>query len=337
MYEPGKIVNFGGYGNGNDPPSPMITMLDLNDGSPSWRYAGGGTVAPAAGSAYRMAQGRAQHNATILADGKILITGGTTKGGWNDPSGRIVIPEVWDPVTETVTQLASASGLYRGYHSTGMLLPDGRILVTGGDHDGGINLNAEIFTPGYLYAPDGTPAVRPTITAAPDVVELGDTIFVETPDAENIAMAHWIVPGAVTHAQNWTQRRNILDFEVVEGGLNITLPSNENVAPIGYYMLFLVNDQGVPSVAEWVRATPNILLDGDFNKDDVVDAADYVVWRDGLDTLYSAEDYNLWKANFGATAGAAAVSGSPIPEPTSILLIAVALIAISPLSRGRCR
>jgi hypothetical protein len=333
MYDTGKIAYIGG---GNTP-TRNVSMLDLNVANPTWRYAGGGTTPPPAGSPFVMDRARRQNNATILADGKVLITGGTDVTGWNDPNGLIPTAEIWDPATEEVTQVASANvNIYRGYHSTALLLPDGRVLVTGGDHDYNSsapkqNTNAEIYSPSYLFAEDGSPAVRPTVTAAPDVVELGDSIFVETPDAASIVKAHWVVPGAVTHAQNWTQRANNLEFTAVEGGLNIKLPESSNEAPIGYYMLFLVNDQGTPSVAEWIRATPNILLDGDFNGDDVVDAADYTVWRDGSGT---PEQYQLWKSNFGATAGAAAVdAGGAVPEPRVLAMLG--WLAIGAMGRRR--
>ncbi|MGD9634765.1 MAG: galactose oxidase early set domain-containing protein, partial [Pirellulales bacterium] len=143
--------------------------------------------------------------------------------------------------------------------------------------------------------------------------------------------------GAVTHAQNWTQRANTLDFSISDGGVNIQLPANQNEAPVGYYMLFLVNDQGTPSIAEWIRATPNIQLDGDFNHDDVVDAADYTVWRDNLDGQYTEADYELWKNNFGMSAGAAAVAESShaVPEASGIALFAAALVHLGCVRRSR--
>ena len=105
-----------------------------------------------------MAQPRRQNDATILADGTVLITGGSSVAGWNDPTGQIATAEIWDPQTEQVTQVAAASDVYRGYHSTATLLPDGRVLITGGDHDhGGFseNLNAEIYSPAYLSTARG--------------------------------------------------------------------------------------------------------------------------------------------------------------------------------------
>jgi hypothetical protein len=146
----------------------------------------------------------------------------------------------------------------------------------------------------------------------------------------------------VTHAQNWTQRANVLDFTAVDGGLNIALPANGNEAPPGYYMLFLVNDEGVPSVAKWIRAAlPAPGLEGDFNKDGNVDAADYVVWRKGAGVVYNDDDYADWRANFGATAGnGASISsgsiGAVVPEPDTLVLLTLVLafFAFTPRTAG---
>ena len=239
-----------------------VSLLDLNDPSPGWTYADNS-----------MAQPRRQHDATILADGTVLITGGTSAAGWNDPNGRISVPEIWDPTTQQITQVAAASNAYRGYHSTATLLPDGRVLITGGDHDsGGVsqNLNAEIYSPAYLFN-----GARPTITSAPASAELGETFFVATPDAASIAAVNMLVPGSTTHSQNWTQRINHLEFTPVIGGVEITLPSNSNAAPPGYYMLFLLNDNGVPSIAEFIQAElATSGLPGDFNDDGDYECSD---------------------------------------------------------------
>ena len=282
----------------------------------------------------------------ILADGTILITGGSSKPGFNDQTGFIPQAELWNPQTQDVTPMASASSIYRGYHSTALLLPDGRVLVTGGNHDetSGIveQKNAEIYSPPYLFK-----GARPTVTAAPSVVELGDTIFVQTPNAADIVKALWVVPGAVTHAQNWTQRSNTLDFTVTNGGINIDLPASGVEAPPGYYMLFLVNSNGVPSIANWVKATllsPNA-DNADFNGDLTVDGADLLVWQQNTggpagktlaqgdandDGVVDADDLAIWNAQVGLPAQSPA-SGS-VPEPCGA---ALALSAFAAAARRR--
>jgi len=178
----------------------------------------------------------------------------------------VTTAEIFDPVTEQVTQVDGASNIYRGYHSTAILLPDGSVLVAGGEHDHNQagpfvqNYDAEIYEPAYLHN-----GPRPTITGAPDAVSYGETFFVETPDAANIARALMVVPGAATHSQNWSQRANRLDVSQTTGGVEITLTTNSNEAPPGDYMLFLIDNNGVPSVAEYVRAA--FALAGDFDGD----------------------------------------------------------------------
>jgi hypothetical protein len=325
MYDSGKIAYMGG---GNTP-TQNVSMIDLNEPSPQWTY-----------GVEDMAQGRRHNNATILADGTVLITGGTSTTGWNEPAGAVSVAEIWDPVTQEMTQVDAHSNIFRGYHSTALLLPDGRVLMTGGNHDLPTyteNKNAEIFSPAYLFAEDGSPAVRPTVISAPDVAELGDTIFVETPDAENITKALWIVPGAVTHAQNWTQRANIFELgdelAIGEGGVNITLPSNGNEAPPGYYMLFLVNEAGVPSMAEWILAEPATppLFSADFDDDGDVDADDLDDWQAAYQLANGAadadgdgdsdgRDFLEWQRQYGSGVETQAASMA-VPEPGAISIL----------------
>ena len=316
MYDAGKVVYIGG----GDSPTATAEIIDLNLPNPSWSYTAG-----------NMAQPRRQHNATILADGTVLVTGGSSVSGFNTAAGQVALAEIWDPATGLFTPVAPASSVYRGYHTTALLLPDGRVIMAGGNHDSPTyteNRNAEIYSPPYLFN-----GPRPTVTAAPDTAELGHSFFVETPDAASIADVTWIVPGSVTHAQDWTQRANHLEFTVVEGGLAITLPSNPNAAPPGYYMLFLINDNGVPSVAEWIHAAlPGPGLPGDFNADGAVDAADYVVWRTGLGTTYTVADYIDWQQHFGESSGGG--SSTAVPEPDGTVLCLIGLICWIRQRRG---
>src|SRR5438128_3269530 len=170
-----------------------------------------------------MANARRQNNATLLPDGKVLVTGGSSGSGNDNPSYPVYAAEMWDPATGTWTTLASTvSGAYRGYHSTTLLLPDGRIVLAGGEFAGA---NAEIYSPPYLFK--GT---RPSITSAPSEVGYGTSFFVGTAST-NIAQVTWVRLGSVTHTFNMSQRINRLSFTQASGGLNVTAPSNPNVTP----------------------------------------------------------------------------------------------------------
>jgi hypothetical protein len=136
----------------------------------------------------------------------------------------------------------------RIYHSTAVLLPDGRVLSAGGGRWGPSYLDAEFYSPPYLFK--GT---RPTITSAPATVGYGLDFFVQTPDGANITAVTLLRLGSVTHAFNANQRFLKLTFLPSAGGLTVRAPSTAALAPPGHYMLFLLNANGVPSVASIVR------------------------------------------------------------------------------------
>ncbi len=227
LYDDGKILIMGG----GDPPTKTAEVIDLNAASPAWR------------SVASMANARRQLNATILPDGKVLVTGGTSGPGFNNASFPVYAAEMWDPATELWTTMTSAQ-IPRLYHSAAALLPDGRLISTGGNG----YPQTEVYEPPYLFK-----GARPGITSAPAGVAYGDTFFVQTPDAAGITQVTWIRLPSVTHAFNTEQRINRLSFSQTAGGLNVVAPSNPNLAPVGYYMLFILNSAGVPSVAQIVR------------------------------------------------------------------------------------
>ena len=227
LYDDGKILLVGG----GDPPTATAEVIDLSAPTPTWTY-----VSP-------MAVARRQLNATILPDGKVLITGGSSGEGFDNEAAPVFTTELWDPVTRQFSSLASATQ-YRGYHSTAVLLPDGRVLSTGGDH----SQNAEVFSPPYLFK-----GARPTISSAPASVAYGQTFFVATADATSVAKATWIRLTSTTHAFNMDQRIDQLTFTATTGGLNVVAPANPNLSPPGYYMLFVLNGTGVPSIAKMIR------------------------------------------------------------------------------------
>jgi hypothetical protein len=227
LYDTGKILFVGG----GDPPTAAAEVIDLNAASPTWR------------SVASMANPRRHLNATLLPDGKVLVTGGTRGAGFNDKSSPVYAAELWDPATERWTTLASQS-VGRFYHSVALLLPDGRVMSAGGNG----HPEVELFSPPYLFA-----GARPTITTAPANVSYGQTFSVQTPDAANIAAVTWIRLPSVTHAFDQNQRINRLSFTRGSGTLSVTAPNNANVTPPGHYMLFILNGQGVPSVAKIVQ------------------------------------------------------------------------------------
>lgn len=225
MYDVGKVLLVGG----GDPPTATAEIINLNSATPAWAFTGS------------MHFARRQHNAVVLPDGKVFISGGGSASVF-DPSGSPVLPtEMWDPATGAFTTMASIA-VYRGYHSTALLLPDGRVLSAGGNVAGP---TAQIFSPPYLFK--GT---RPSIASAPTSVGYGQTVFVGTPDATTITSVSWIKVGSTTHTFDESQRFMHLNFTQATNGLNVTMPANANIAPPGYYMLFILNGTGVPSVAK---------------------------------------------------------------------------------------
>src|SRR5690606_30740671 len=231
---------------GGGSPTATAEVIDL--------LAGGGFR-----SVGSMSVARRQVNATLLADGTVLATGGTNSAGFNasPTDSRVLDAERWDPATEQWTPLARMSH-HRLYHSTALLLPDGRVLSVGSGEppaSGHFNdFTAEVFSPPYLFKPDGTPAARPEITMAPSNVSYGQQFTVESPQAQGIVRATWIRLSSVTHSFNQNQRMNRLGTSVAgPTTVSVTAPAGPTHAPPGHYMLFLVDANGVPSVAKIVQ------------------------------------------------------------------------------------
>ena len=243
MYLPSKFIKLG---TGVDPDTSTRSsaatayVLDMTQSSPTWR--------PVASMAFA----RTYANTTLLPDGNVLVTGGGTTTGATDVANAVLPAELWSPVTETWTTLTSMSAP-RLYHSEALLLPDGRVLVSGGGrfNDGTEptdQFSAEFFAPPYLFK-----GSRPIITAAPSQLSYGQGFAVQTPDAAGIAKVSLIRFGSTTHANNMSQRYIPLSFVPGNGSLTVTAPVDANLAPPGYYMLFLVDTNGIPSVAAVVH------------------------------------------------------------------------------------
>jgi hypothetical protein len=193
---------------------------------------------------------RSYQNMTLLPDGTVLASGGESASDGTDLSRAVLPAEIWDPNTQTWRVVASLT-TGREYHSTALLLPDGRVLMAGGGQLPGRATNiysGEIYSPPYLFKGN-----RPTISSAPSTVQYGSSFTISTPDAASIQKVALIRTPSVTHAFDQNQRYLPLSFTQGSGQLTVQTPSNRNSAPPGYYMLFVVNGNGVPSVASFVR------------------------------------------------------------------------------------
>jgi hypothetical protein len=240
MYRPGKVLKSGTSTTtdvSNVPSDATTYVLDMTKPAPAWRQ----TAA--------MAFPRAYHTLTMLPDGNVLVTGGgvTTEG--KDITAAVYEAELWSPATETWQTLA-AMQVPRLYHSTALLLPDGRVVVAGsGDSYGGPNqTQAEFYSPPYLFK-----GARPGITAAQSEISYGTTFAVDLADASLISSVALVRPAAVTHQFDEDQRFLNLTFQQIGNRLSINTPVNAMLAPPGYYLLFVLNEASVPSVARWVR------------------------------------------------------------------------------------
>lgn len=210
-----------------------------------------------------MTTGRRQHNLTVLADGDALATGGMN-AVVNDGSVNLASPvyeaELYDTETGTWSTLAAANRI-RQYHSSALLLPDGRVMTGGGgicaecQRVGYLEKNIEYFSPPYLYGANGQPAARPTITSAPATASYGSAFSVTSPEAASIGKVGLVGLGAPTHGDDQGQRYVPLSFSATGTSLTIASPANVNIAPPGFYMLFVVDSNGVPSVARMVQLT----------------------------------------------------------------------------------
>lgn len=217
----------------------------------------------AVSSVASMAQRRRQFTLTVLADGSVLASGGmttTANGGLVDLANAVYAPERWDPATNTWATLAPASRV-RQYHSTAMLLPDGRVLTGGGGICGAcvttgyLEKNIEYFTPPYLFKKDGSGelAPRPTIDQAPTDVAFNTAFSITTAQSASIRKVALVRLGAPTHGDDQGQRYVPLSYKTGTGTITANAPTNGRIAPPGYYMLFVVDSAGVPSVAKIVK------------------------------------------------------------------------------------
>jgi Domain of unknown function (DUF1929) len=231
-YQP-VVMTMGGMG--NTPSATNTTeLLDMSQAVPMW------VAGPS------MSRARVEMNAVLLPTGKVLTIGGSA----NDEDGTTasLTADLYDPTTNTFTALAPNTYPHL-YHSTAVLLPDGSVVLSGGNPAQGVfEPHMEIYKPGYFFNTDGSAATRPSLTAAPTAITYAQT-FTATSNG-NIASAVLIRESASTHAFDMSQRFIGMNFTVNGKTITMTAPPNSNIAPPGPYLLFLVDKDGVPSVGQ---------------------------------------------------------------------------------------
>ena len=243
------------------PDSVMILGGNRNDRN-TYRFSGGKWTTDTP-----RAFGRTQDDTLILPDGTLFTVNGAYDirdygNGPYNPNADLKYRQ---------TELRDAAGkwtlgpeqrLPRGYHSNAVILPDGRIMVTGDelqqiannpDITSGQNGTIEIYEPAYLHQ-----GARPVLSAAPTgPVGYNANIRVSTTTPTQVSRAVLMAPITSTHSVDTSQRH--LDLQIASRAGNqlvLKTPPSAKAAPPGYYMLFLLNDKGVPSVAKWVQLTP---------------------------------------------------------------------------------
>jgi Domain of unknown function (DUF1929) len=241
-----KVMILGGGGVGESTSATSRTaIVDLKSSKPVYRP--GPDLAHA--TRYPLS--------VILPDDTVFVTGGSRyyrgKHQSNNHDARIYHPE-----TNTFTT-AAAPEVGRDYHSEAVLLPDGRVATLGSNplfadandtEPATFEQRIEIYSPPYLFR-----GPRPSITGGPAAVALGGAAAFTTSNPQDIEKVRLIHPSAATHDTDVEQRSIALTFTRTAHGIEVTVPPQQSLVPLGWYMLFVDNARGVPSVARWVQIT----------------------------------------------------------------------------------
>ena len=238
MFDPGKILIVGGD---RDRPTKTAEVIDLNVASPNLALRRIDVLCPDA----RQRDGVAGRQSTWSSGGR------QPTSGFSPGKGAVLTAEMWDPATEGWSKMADAS-VPRLHHSGALLLPDGRVLFLGGGEPTGPDdydhYDAEFYSPPYLFK-----GARPTISAAPATVTYGQTFSVGTPDTSSITQVTWIrlpLGHAPLQSEPGDQSPGLHEDRNRPQRNGAILRKHRAAGP---YMLFVLNGNGVPSVA---RSSP---------------------------------------------------------------------------------
>ena len=219
--------------NGGSTATNTAEIINMSAAKPAWSYTSS------------MNYARYNENLVLLADGTVLAVGGG--GGGGRYANPVLTAELYNPTTGQWSVMA-AQTIQRTYHSTAVLIPDGRVVSAGSDNGAPTQVTYEIYSPPYLFN-----GARPVISSSPTSITYGSQFSITTANAATIASVALVRPGATTHADDFDQRYVNLTFTVGNGTLTATAPANGNLAPPGYYMLVIVNTSGVPSVMPFLQ------------------------------------------------------------------------------------
>jgi hypothetical protein len=236
------IIGGGPYDMHNQAGATGSTAIaDLSVGTPAYAAAAGLTMP------------RMHLCATLLPDRTVLVNGGSMME--ESAVDAALDAEIYTPGVGGGAgswAMAARSRVPRLYHSVALLMPDGKVVTAGSNPQRLTEeLRIEVFWPPYLFA-----GVRPTCQPAQVEVGYGSMLSADVPNAAQISSACLVRPGATTHSADAEQRLIDLPHTVTAADtLNLQLPTSANLAPPGWYLLFLVGDDGVPSEAAWIHLT----------------------------------------------------------------------------------
>jgi hypothetical protein len=223
-----------------------VEMIDFEAENPSWQLQ------------QPLVQPASQNNAVVLPTGKVVIVGGSMGG--RDTEINSFTLQLFDPEDGSVRRLVETK-VPRHDHSTVALLADGSVLILGGNAtdlalavnpqatQAGVP-NAQIYKPPYFFGGE-----RPAIEEAPDKLQYGKSFLVSISDdgAQEVGAVVLQRTGPVTHNWDWGNRHVKLWFEQDEERLKVSSPAAPGLAVPGYYLLFVVSKDGVPSHAQVVH------------------------------------------------------------------------------------
>jgi hypothetical protein len=240
------LIGGGGVGNAQQSAS-RIDIAELNGANPHYRP---GT---------NLESGTRYPNVVTLPNDQQFITGGSAgyrgEGLQGLGNSDLVTSYLLSPGGTHLQRVADAL-VKRDYHSEALLLPDGRVIVSGGDplkdpagkNPGTFERAVSIYSPPYLFE-----GPRPEVKGGPKVLKLGQRGTFSVSGADDIAKVRLIAPGSATHVTDTSQRSVALRITRRYGDhLTVRVPTERDYLPPGSYMLFVVNREGVPSIARWV-------------------------------------------------------------------------------------